>query len=143
MTLYIYILAYIISLLLCNNLFYALVEFYSILSLRVFRKKRKCIEHANVVYYNLMKSRILLRNEIALNSQKKKGKSQEKIKSLKYKIRVRRKINFLFIIKIEISKSFLRKWCHIFFILSFFSLFYTHLNKYYVFFKLFISSYME
>ena len=109
MTLYIYILAYIISLLLCNNLFYALVEFYSILSLRVFRKKRKCIEHANVVYYNLMKSRILLRNEIALKSQKKKGKSQEKIKSLKYKIRVRRKINFLFIIKIEISKSFLRK----------------------------------
>ena len=39
-----------------------------------------------------MKSRILLRNEIALNSQKKKGKSQEKIKNLKYKIRVRRKI---------------------------------------------------
>ena len=92
MTLYIYILAYIISLLLCNNLFYALVEFYSILSLRVLRKKRKCIEQANIVYYNLMKSRILLRNEIALNSQKKKGKSQEKIKNLKYKIRVRRKI---------------------------------------------------
>ena len=108
MILYIYILAYIISLLLCNNLFYALVEFYSIL-LRVLRKKRKCIEHASVVYYNLMKSRILLRNEIALKSQKKKRKSQEKIKSLKYKIRVRRKINFLFIIKIEISKSFLRK----------------------------------
>ena len=143
MTLYIYILAYIISLLLCNNLFYALVEFYSILSLRVLRKKRKCIEQANIAYYNLMKSRILLRNEIALNSQKKKGKSQEKIKNLKYKIRVRRKINFLFIIKIEISKSFSRKWCHIFFILSFFSLFYTHLNKYYVFFKLFISSYTE
>lgn len=38
-------------------------------------------------------------------------KKPKENKSLKYKIRVRRKINFVFILKIEISKSFSRKWC--------------------------------
>lgn len=97
-------LAHIISLLLCNNLFYALVESYSILSLSV-KEKWKCIEHANIIYHNLMKSR--------KKSSKKWHcfKKPKEIKSLKYKIRVRRKINFVFILKIEISKSFSRKLC--------------------------------